>query len=430
MKQRILAFAAALAMVLGSMGCSTEETAVPSMPDHAVRNDEEQSSSLTVTVSHAYASEQVMEGLWYQTETWRVGDLTAVVSFTEDYENTLALFDPASDSIAASLTFPAERKPIGIWETADGWEICLLALQEDYSYAYYIAHCGSDWNVCSETDITAQFGAQTCVNAVRSDGSGNFAALTSGETSAVLFLDESFRELERVSPSVGWIHSILFGTDGELYAYYNTGGSEAVGRIDRSTLTLERLQYEGMPKSPVGIGEGNAACDLLVYDAEAAYGAADGTCTKIIDWLNSDFSSGFHVCALPEEHFFVTEYDVDTRLSSAWVLREKTQEELEQLELITLSMLSDDRSLEKAVNRYNRRSGDVRIVIENYAKYDTEGNWEESLAKFKQDMVENKVADIICTDGLPFASFANKACSRIFIPIWKRIRISVKKPIS
>ncbi len=387
-----------------------------------VSNDSEKSSSLTVTLSHAYASERVMDGMYFLAETHMLGELAAVVSFTKDSENMLTIYDTMKNSVQAEFTYSESVKPIGIMEMTYGYAIALRETVNEGEYLYRLQLCDENWNVMQEQDFTESIGKDVTATIMLKDGRGNFALRTADAESAIVVLDEHFRKLGSIDSIGSWIHGITIGNDGEIYAYYNTGGGEAVAKINTATWDFTRIQTEGMPANPAQIGCGAGDYEILVQDGEAAYGVdmETNTCVKLIDWVNSDFSSSVGVNALPDGRFFLTEYDSGTSRVSAWVLREKTQEELKALEIISLATIHENRSLERAVSLFNRQRSDVRIVIENYSKYNEDDGWEQGLEKFKRDMVENKVADIICTANLPFAGFANKGLFEDLYPFMEQ----------
>ncbi len=411
LKHTFLAIAVVLtAAFLTSCRQSVPSTSEPSVTEPSVQNDSEKSSSLTVTLSNAYASEQVLAGMHYLAETYMLGSLAAVVSFAEDMQNTLTVFDAESGGVLIELTYPEQQKPIGVMQMPQGYAIALRNIVSDGEYAYILHLYDESWNRTEERDFTVSIGSNVTATVMLRDGKGNFALRTADAESAIIVLDEYFRKLGSIDSIGSWIHGITIGNDGEIYAYYNTGGSEAVAKINTATWDFTRIQTEGMPANPAQIGRGAGDYEILVQDGEAAYGMdmENDTCVKLIDWENSDFSSSVGVNALPDGRFFLTEYDYGTSRVSAWVLREKTQEELKTLEIISLATIHENPTLEKAVALFNRQRSDIRIVIENYSKYDTDDDGDAGMEKFKRDMVENKVADIICTADLPFAGFANK----------------------
>ncbi|MBR2913443.1 MAG: hypothetical protein IKC40_05945, partial [Oscillospiraceae bacterium] len=117
LKHVSLAIAAVLAAVfLTSCRQPVPTTSESSATEQIVQNDSEKRSSLTVTLSHAYASEQVLGGMHHLAETYMLGNLAAVVSFTEDMQNTLTVFDAESGGVLIELTYPEQQKPIGVMQ--------------------------------------------------------------------------------------------------------------------------------------------------------------------------------------------------------------------------------------------------------------------------------------------------------------------------
>lgn len=423
LKHVSLAIAAVLAAVfLTSCRQPVPTTSESSATEQIVQNDSEKSSSLTVTLSHAYASEQVLGRMHHLAETYMLGNLAAVVSFTEDMKNTLTVFDAESGGVLIELTYPEQQKPIGVMQMPQGYAIALRNTVSDGEYAYSLHLYDESWNRTEERDFTASIESDVTATVMLRDGKGNFALRTADAESAIVVLDENFGRIGSVDSLGTWIHGITIGNDGEIYAYYNTGGSEAVAKINTAIWDYTRIKPEGMPANPAQIGCGYGAYEFLVQDEKGAYGVdvENEVCEKLIDWVNSDFSAAVGVNALPDGRCFLTEYDSAASTVSAWILRKKTYEELKTLEIISLATFHENRSLERAVSLFNRKRSDVRIVIENYSKYNEDDGWDSGLEKFKRDMVENKVADIICTADLPFAGFANKGLFEDLYPFMEQ----------
>ncbi|MDE5563681.1 MAG: hypothetical protein K2I93_00870 [Oscillospiraceae bacterium] len=105
-----------------------------------------------------------------------------------------------------------------------------------------------------------------------------------------------------------------------------------------------------------------------------------------------------------------------------YLATERTQEEKESMQIITLAGVGLPYLLTDTVCNYNRSHTDVRIVMKDYATdedmYDyTYANGVETL---KQELLTGSVPDILCTDNLPFDRLANKGLFADLAPLLEK----------
>ena len=69
--------------------------------------------------------------------------------------------------------------------------------------------------------------------------------------------------------------------------------------------------------------------------------------------------------------------------------------------ILTLSAVGQQAyGLSEAISDYNRQSENVKIVLYNYDKQNTQPSGVLGISQFQKDMIDGKIADIICTDQL------------------------------
>ena len=153
---------------------------------------------------------------------------------------------------------------------------------------------------------------------------------------------------------------------------------------------------------------GGTGYDFCWSDINGLYGYKDGEETQIISWVNSDFPVGE-----VSEAYFMENGSVVARTGSFsspkyYLCTPRTQEEIDNTKLISLSTLGLFTALESAVIDYNKAESGYRIVVVDYNQYNTKEDDTLGAAKLREDMLNGIVADMVCTDGMQFENLANK----------------------
>lgn len=412
MKYRMTAMLCALLTSAALGGCSKEPSPSDSVDSDVpmVTNDADTGSELTVTLSHSYRAEALPDELYGISYPVVLGEQAALLSFNEAMEGTLTICSTVDGSTAAFLNYGENTAPVGVAETADGYAVLLreyIEAEPEAPFRYTMEHYDGSWKLLSAEDVTARLGTER-IAALLQDGDGDYAVL-GGD--AVVFYDRNLTQLGSVPMDAS--AKLYMGGDGNPYVFYiHSSGGYAAAWIDKASMQLQPIGAEGMPLRPQGIFSGSKEYPLYVYDDTAAYGVdvENGRCEEVINWTNSDFTGEYlsSAAALEDGSFLLHTYDASYGDITGWKLTARTQEELEQLEILSLAVHMRSDVLNEAVCLYNRQNNGIRIVIEDYSRYNTESDTTLGLEKFEEDMLAGKVADIICTSELPFTNYANK----------------------
>ncbi|MBQ8010190.1 MAG: hypothetical protein IJ265_01380, partial [Oscillospiraceae bacterium] len=200
---------------------------------------------------------------------------------------------------------------------------------------------------------------------------------------------------------------------GEYYEIYEINGKE---RTIESTGVFNHLEYVEKYVSHDHIqsylvadfvGGGNGY-DFCWNGSDGLYGYKDGEESKVISWINSDFPVGE-----VSEAYFMDNGSVVAltgRIASHqyYLCTPRTEEEIENTELISLSTLGLLAPMENAVIDYNKAENGYRIVVVDYNQYNTDEDDTLGKQKLQEDMLDGIVADMVCTDGMHFENLANK----------------------
>ncbi len=386
-------------------------------------------STLEVSFENSYSAQEIRTDSFDVSRIFTAGENLLFGGMDEDFNPRISLYTTADgtlkDADFAYMKNASDQRmiePMGIFSKPDG-SVCVLyndyTVDENWEFVsqvYYLETYDSSLKLISGEDITAQFPEGVYFYEMVTDSSGTIYAMASDEegNQYISVRDSSFAETGIVELSVEWIDSMFCSNDGNVYAsgYSNMGG-QVFGRIDPDTLLMEELSVEGMPDYYNGACAGSGDYDFYLYDSTSLYGikAEEGICEEVVNWVNSDFSGDYvnSVAALQDGTFITSISDEEYEHSTLWHMAERSAEELENMEIISLAAIYSDMNLMNAVCTFNRSNDKLRIVVKDYsADVSDEDDYTVVLDNFKKDMTSGKVADIISLEGLNFESFANK----------------------
>ncbi|MDE6088565.1 MAG: hypothetical protein K2G25_09290, partial [Oscillospiraceae bacterium] len=215
--------------------------------------------------------------------------------------------------------------------------------------------------------------------------------------------------------------------------YYAQGiNKKQYGIIDPQTMAITPVTIVPEEGETRGIQhvivDGCGEYDYFLNLQSGLYGVSGDTKEMIINWSCSDFSPDLiqYVKILPDgqviiscRHYMI-QNSVSYQQKELWLLHERSQEAIANTKVLTLAgiELSDD--LTEKIQNFNRQSETIRIVPVNYmGKYGINDEYQTALQQMQQDMTDGIVADVICTDDLPFLSFWNKG---LFEDLSEKIR--------
>lgn len=415
--RRTAALLAAAAVMVNLAGCREQEKA---------------GSTLAVTLEHAYKAQQLAPGT---TDSLQPVQLTEQLLWLAN-EETDILYDNAAGTFSDSDFVPVYlTEDPGEGRTISDVQYSLDA--DGYLHIYYINYGAGMEDIRYYREIyddqlerTAfqelTFDSPERLTAFHRDGEGNYYCLRSDSGMQVMAVyDKDCQYLGDMKPGFIYVTNLFTGSDGRVYGASGQGYSCEFFCADPETLQCEPVTFEGCPPSVKGIA-GDALYERYFYNSEGIYGLVleEMHCEKVLDWQNSDFDGRCveEVAAIGDGRFLVFTQQGDSNIHEIHMLEARTPEEIADLHLISLAAIDPAEHLREAVRRFNRSRTDCRIVIADYGEYNTEENDTLGLSRLRQDMVDGIVADIICTDGLPFASFANKGLFEDLYPFMKKDR--------
>ncbi len=200
---------------------------------------------------------------------------------------------------------------------------------------------------------------------------------------------------------------------GEYYEIYEINGAErtieSTGVFNDQDYIEKYISHDHMQWYLVGdfVG-GGGGYDFCWVNTDGLYGYKDGEETQLINWINSDFPVGEVTEAYFMDNGSVVALTGNYATHKFYLCTPRTEEEIENTELISLSTLGLFTALESAVIDYNKAESGYRIVVVDYNQYNTDEDDTLGKQKLQEDMLDGIVADMVCTDGMHFENLANK----------------------
>lgn len=411
MRNRIISILLASAMLAGTAGCAEKEPT---------------GSTLTVPMELSYRSEQLDATLGRVDHSLPLGE--DLLLFDRRDVDTEAVVEYHVFRFDASENV-LEEIPLEMPETPDGEYLSMIQVQPEKDGFFIIygisGENGVPYYVQSwyDTDCTLTETKTLPVDAqevslfagVWQDPQGHYLTYDSDAAGfqVLRVFDADFTEVGVISDQIAYYNGVVTGADGTLYlAYADTNNGHHFAEINAGQQNLNPLDIPGLPMSWYGISTGCGGYDFFCRDDNGLFGVKvdEGVCEPLINWKNSDFEwhQIDHTAMLEDGRCLIIFMDYETETSEVWLLSKRTEEELANMKIITLTAMGCYGSLMESVYEYNRTHTDSRIMLYEYQQFNTEEDPTAGLARFKQDMTDGLVADIICTDDLPFEMLANK----------------------
>lgn len=201
------------------------------------------------------------------------------------------------------------------------------------------------------------------------------------------------------------------GTD--YYEIYKINGAErtieSTGVFNSSEYVEKYITHDHIQEYIVAdFVEGGNGYDFCWNGTDGLYGYKDGEETQLISWINSDFPVGEVTEAYFMDNGSVVALTGNFATHKYYLCTPRTEEEIENTKLISLSSLGLYTALETAVIDYNKAENGCRIIVVDYNQYNTPEDDTLGQQKLYEDMLDGIVADMVCTDGMHFESLANK----------------------
>ncbi len=290
----------------------------------------------------------------------------------------------------------------------------------DTNVEHTVEYYDKDLNLVETVAVPEGFSQNTPVWSERicTDGDGNWYVFSyenpdQGLNPRLDAYNSEFRKYGTISlPSGSELHNLIRGADGNAYAILRVGEYNAW--LQPVKLSAEDKSYEeiGRPLTGYDIGfavSGAGEYDFFYGDEYAIYGWNDGESTEIVNWVNSDFDDVHYLYPVLDEQFVVQVSPPMGGRMETWLLEKRTQEEINNTQCISLAVHNLPDGLKQAVMDYNRTADGYRIMIKDYGMYNNaENDYGGGMERFKQDMLDGIIADLVCADQLRFDSLANK----------------------
>lgn len=254
------------------------------------------------------------------------------------------------------------------------------------------------------------------------DAEGNYYCIAydvNTQTKSIECYDKSFQHYGNITyPTNLMLGGLMQGGHGEIYAqllnqdYKNNEEYYKIYRLDAEARTCTEI---GKPISGRGwtgpnFYTGTGEYDFYYSDDYGIYGVQDGNFTCVMNYINSDIAVGtvFDFAPFANGSFYLRTLETENWQEKNNIAVQRTPEEYADTELITLSTVGMYDRLEEIVIAYNRQDTGVRIILQDYADYNTSEDQSLGHAKLREDLLDGIVADMVCTDGLNFESLAGK----------------------
>jgi hypothetical protein len=197
---------------------------------------------------------------------------------------------------------------------------------------YYVESYDANGELVSGKDVTENIGDEASFYNIIADKKGNlFAVATSDDGMQYITVrDKDFKERGIVEMDAQWVDQLFCAANGNVYVSgYSDMGGMLFGQIDPETLTLSEVDVEGMPEYYNGTFSGNSEYDFFMYDYQAIWGVsvANGTCTEVLNWMNSDFTSDYvnAVAALPDGKFLTIMSNGEEEGTTLWKMERRSE---------------------------------------------------------------------------------------------------------
>ncbi|MDE5737965.1 MAG: extracellular solute-binding protein [Oscillospiraceae bacterium] len=411
-------------------GCVKEEA--DSNGNHSSNSSKSgKTTALDISFDHSYSSETIkIDGLEGFSRVYTVGDNLFISGYDDKYEEKMYLYNMADDSkkevklsYLESLDEKTNAYIASYFTDADGNPVFLFNAyiydeeneEEPYQdLGYTMEVYDKDFNVLETKDMNEVLKDISMNNLISSKDSYYIVSYTEMGEPALDIYDKDFKKTGEVTGDFQYIDNVFATEDKTIVVYQDSNWEYSLGTINPETNAIEKIEISDMPRwfNSASMGAGNY--DFFVYDSQATYGInfENGTCEEVVNWINSDFSGDTvgMITALEDGRFIITTYDYGDGSEEAgiYLLKERDQKELENVQLITLATFALSTNLQRAVTKFNRSNSDYRIGVVDYSNYSTDEDYEAGMEKLNNDMLSGVVADIINVDSISYESFANK----------------------
>lgn len=385
--KKTIALLTAAALMVGFTGCEKKEP-------------EPSGATLEVSLDHSYSAKQlpVDESLTILNFD-PFGEKILLNGFQEEEEtliNFVGLLDPDTGEFVRKDM--GDYYPLGMDDCGDTLDIMFGCNNDDGTDAHLmlVTFDNSLSEIHSE-EVTAAWGDYVPeIGSWARDAQGNEYA---SKADTVICM-ASNGTIENIDGSEG-AAQLYKGRDGNVYGI-SPNVSQSIDVYDPNSLTSKTIDIE-LPSYYVDthakIVRGSTQYDYLCYNNDYLYGVSipDGSVKEIVNWEDSDFDAQKAIL-LPDGRAFLTEND------SGWLLTERTQEEIDSIQLISMATLFPSLQLTELVHLYNRQAQGGHITVKSYAVESTDDLGRDGLEK---DLLNGIIPDILAADA-DYQKLSNK----------------------
>ncbi|MDR2590849.1 MAG: extracellular solute-binding protein [Oscillospiraceae bacterium] len=249
---------------------------------------------------------------------------------------------------------------------------------------------GYDWfyiqSMAVDSDGNAYIGIETTVYVINNEGKTLFTLDTGYVESFVVMQDGSVAHIE-------------WRDRGRAVVKIDVNGSKWGEVID-------------IPDNFHRIFAGNDEYMLIVSDSTGLYGieASTGDHILLLNWIDSDMSSeGLgNVTLLSSEQILTVNrhWGSSGERHEIIMLTKTPYSEISERQILTLATFHLDWEIRNVIVQFNRNSTTHRIVVTDYATFNTDDDWQAGLMRLSTEIVSGKVPDILDVSSLPFNQYA------------------------
>ncbi len=421
MKNRMTAIAVAAAMMLGGFtGCGRQK---------------EDGATLEISMENSWRSTKLKTKNGYRfVHAWGNSMLLSRFNNGKMYDNFQLINTETGEAVEFKPKAAEERQAAGntiacsmVIEYGDG--TIGLVMYEQNRYDGILRYCleiyDAQMNYLRTEELPEEFHkGQYLSGAV--DDQGNWYIYEDGSLACYNSRYEKYGTIAMPAGSNGIAEMVQGKKNGTVYASVqkNADGTDyfEIYEVNAANRTMESTgvyrSMESVEKyithqsihfyNNVDFVNGGKDYDFCCADIYGLYGYKDGEETEIISWVNSDFPVGEVSEAYFMENGSVIVESGSVTSPEYYCCTPRTQEEIDNTKLISLSTLGLFTALETAVIDYNKAESGYRIVVVDYNRYNTSEDDTLGAAKLREDMLDGIVADMVCTDGMQFENLANK----------------------
>ena len=139
--------------------------------------------------------------------------------------------------------------------------------------------------------------------------------------------------------------------------------------------------------------------DVLYSNSEGvfAFNLGDTEVTKVMDYVNSDLVtySLNNLISIDATHFMASYYDNVSYNTTMAIFSYVKPEDIQDKKVLVYAGIYIDTNTKADIIRFNKKSTDYRITIEDYAQYNTDEDFTLATTKLNNDMIAGKVPDIL-----------------------------------